>query len=209
MKRTYILGNGGFAQEIFEQFFMSDSQQYNFGGFIILKNEKPYVINDDGVEPFIYPKDSAFMLGTGNKAWRRTFINHFTKYYEINIKHFPNAVSSHSYVSKMASIGVGNIFCPFSLVNANASIGNFNNFNVYSTISHDCVLEDNNVLSPYAGLMGCVKVGNENFLGASSVITPKVSIKNENTISAGEVLFDDMENREFFQSGVIIKKPSK
>lgn len=207
MKKTYILGNGGFAQEVFEQFFMGDRQQFTFGGFIVIKTEKAYLINDNGIEPFTYPKDSAFLLGTGNKIWRRIFINHFTRYYTKNINNFPNAVSSHAYLSKMASLGVGNIFSPFSLINANASIGNFNNFNIYSSISHDCVMGDNNVLSPYAGIMGYAKLGNENFLGTNSIITPKISLVDENTISAGEVVFDDMSTRQFFQSGIIYNKP--
>lgn len=205
LKETYILGNGGFAQEIFEQFFMKENAQ--FGGFIILKEQKAYLINTDGINLFSYPKDASFIIGTGNKKWRREFIEHFTQHYEKNIKHFPNAISSHAYISSMSMMGIGNVFCPFSLVNANANIGSFNNFNIYSTISHDCVMGDNNVLSPYSGLMGYAKAGNENFLGTNSIITPKVTIKDENTISAGEIVFDDMGTRQFFQSGVIYNKP--
>ena len=66
---------------------------------------------------------------------------------------------------------------------------------------------DNNIVSPYAGLMGYAKAGDNNFLGTKVIITPKISIGNDNTISAGEVVFDDMTNRQFFQSGVIYNKP--
>ena len=80
MKKTYILGNGGYAQEVFEQIFLRNVIS-NFGGFIILKDNKAFLIGDEGVAPFTYPKESAFILGTGNKAWRQLFIEHFLKYY--------------------------------------------------------------------------------------------------------------------------------
>lgn len=200
----YILGNGGFAQELFEQVFVRDE---SFGGFIIIRNGIVYIINGNGVNKFTYPEDAAFILGTGNKKWRKEFIEHFTSKYENNSKHFPNIIANESHISSLASMGIGNVFCSFSMLNANASIGDFNCLNIYSSINHDCKVGNNNVLSPYASLMGYCKMGNENFLGVSTHITPKCTLGNENTLSAGEILFDDMNSREFFQSGIITKKP--
>lgn len=202
----YMLGNGGFAQELFEQLFVSDD---NFGGFIIIKEDIAYVISDEGVTKFLYPGNAAFILGTGNKKWRRKFIEHFTTRYEKNVNHFPNVIANKAHVSLIASMGVGNVFCNFSMLNANASIGDFNCLNIYSSVNHDCRIGDNNVLSPYASLMGYCHMGNENFLSVSTHVTPKCTIGDENTLSAGEILFDDMNSREFFQSGIITKKPNK
>jgi len=56
--------------------------------------------------------------------------------------------------------------------------------------------------------MGYCKVGDDNFLGTGTHLTPKVSIGNDNTLSAGETIFDDMENRQFFQYGLVLDKPS-
>lgn len=200
----YMLGNGGFAQELFEQLFVHDD---SFGGFIIIRNDISYVIGDTGVSKFNYPPDAAFILGTGNKKWRRVFLDHFSSAYEKNINHFPNVIADSAHISSMSSMGIGNVFCSFSMLNANASIGDFNCLNIYSSINHDCKVGDNNVLSPYSSLMGYCKMGNENFLGVSTHITPKCTLGHENTLSAGEILFDDMSNREFFQSGIITKKP--
>jgi hypothetical protein len=50
MKKTYILGNGGYAQEVFEQIFLRNVIS-NFGGFIILKGNKAFLIGDEGVAP--------------------------------------------------------------------------------------------------------------------------------------------------------------
>jgi UDP-3-O-[3-hydroxymyristoyl] glucosamine N-acyltransferase len=205
MSKTYILGNGGFAKEIFEQIFLQD-KNYSFGGFIILKDKKAYLINDQGITPFTYEATASFVLGTGHKKWKSAFIEHFSRYYEKTIKHFPNIISSKAYVSHTSSMGIGNVLCAFSLINANAQIGSFNTINVYASINHDCIIGDNNILSPYASILGYCKVGDNNFLAAKAVITPTISIKDGNTISAGEVVFDDMANREFFQSGIITKK---
>lgn len=204
--KTYILGNSGFAKEIFEQLFVHINNN-DFGGFIILDNDKPFVINDQGAQQFTYPSDSCFVLGTGNKKWRKMFIDHFKQHYPLSATYFPNFVAHTAYMSKMASLGVGNVFCPFSLVNADASVGNFNCFNVYTTISHDCSMGDYNIISPYAGIMGYCKIGNHNFIGTNCTITPKVCIGDDNTISAGECLFDNLTDRQFFSSGVVFKKP--
>lgn len=204
--KTYILGNSGFAKEIFEQLFLQTNNN-SFGGFIILDNDKPFVISDQGSQEFDYPSDCCFVLGTGNKKWRKTFIDHFKHHYPLSATYFPNFIAPSAYTSKMATLGIGNVFCPFSLVNGDATIGNFNCFNVYSTISHDCSMGDYNIISPYAGIMGYCKIGNDNFIGTNCTVTPKVHIGNDNTISAGECLFDTLTDRQFFSSGVVFKKP--
>ena len=202
--KTYILGNGGFSQEIFAQIIAPHA--YDFGGFIIVKNDEAFLINDDGINAFDYPSDAKFIMGTGNKKWRRIFLSHFLNHYDKSIKHFPNVEAKSSFVASTARMGVGNVLCEFSLINGTAEIGDFNNFNCYSSIHHDVIMGDNNILSPYAGIMGYCEVGNENFLGVGTHIVPKTEIGNENTLSAGETLFDDMENRQFFQSGIITDK---
>jgi UDP-3-O-[3-hydroxymyristoyl] glucosamine N-acyltransferase len=205
MRKTYILGHGGFAKEIYEQVFIHD-KSHIFGGFITLKDKKAYITDEQGIKAFTYDLDASFILGTGNKKWKNVFIDHFSRYYDKNIKHFPNVYSSKAYISRTSSIGIGNIFCPFSMLNANAQIGNFNTINIYASINHDCIVGDCNILSPYSTILGYCKIGNNNFLSTHATLTPTTSIKDDNTISAGEVVFDDMQSREFFQSGIITKK---
>ena len=50
-------------------------------------------------------------------------------------------------------------------------------------------------------------MGDNNLLASSAVVVPQVKMGNDNTISAGEVLFDNLQNRKFFQSGYIVDKP--
>jgi acetyltransferase-like isoleucine patch superfamily enzyme len=209
VKNYYILGQGGFAHEIYEQFFARSSDRL-FGGFIVLNDNKAIIFSSThGAAQFEYPESAAFILGTGNKHWRKKFLQHFLSRYPATEDYFPSMYSEHAYISKISNIGIGNVFCPFSLVNADANIGDFNLFNVYSSIHHDCTLGSYNVVSPYAGILGYCKVGNYNFFSSHITVVPRTTIGDDNTISAGECLFDDLSNREFFQSGIIYKKPVK
>ena len=184
MYKTYILGNGGFAQEVFEQIILT-KQSDNFGGFIIIKQETAHSISEDGVRVFEYPENCSFILGTSNAAWREMFIEHFTNHYPLNINHFPNVSAINCHISQTSRIGVGNVFLSFSLLNANAEVGNFNTFNCYSSIHHDCVVGDNNFFHQYASARSCTVIGNSNIL------------------EAGEVLFEDMNNNEILSMGVV------
>jgi acetyltransferase-like isoleucine patch superfamily enzyme len=202
--KLYILGNGGFAHEIFEQVFLQTYRD-DFGGFITLKGDEAFVISEAGVELFSFPSYAQFILGVTDKKSRDNFLQILAPHYEITRQHFPNISASDAHISKLAIMGIGNVFCSFSMLNANACIGNFNCVNMYASISHNCVVGDYNTLSPYAGIMGYCTIGNNNFLGPHSTIVSKVRIGNENMINAGECLFDDMTTKELFQSGIITK----
>ena len=127
MNKLYILGNGSFAQEVFEQIIVANHIK-NFGGFIILKDGKAFCIGEDGAKAFTYPPEAQLILGTANPKWRTQFYNHFLGYYELNINHWPNMAAPNSYQSLSSTIGIGNLFLMFSLVNANTQVGNFNLF---------------------------------------------------------------------------------
>ena len=73
MHKTYILGNSGFAQEVFEQVILRD-EKANFGGFLIIKQEKAYCISEEGVNLFKHDKNASFILGTSNPVWREKLI---------------------------------------------------------------------------------------------------------------------------------------
>ena len=79
MYKTYLLGNGGYAQECFEQFVLGEVIE-DFGGFLILKNNKLVLINEEGVNDFKYLDKSSFVLGTGHPVWRKKFLEHLLKY---------------------------------------------------------------------------------------------------------------------------------
>ena len=205
MYKTYLLGNGGYAQECFEQFVLGGVIQ-DFGGFLILKNNKLVIINEEGVDDFKYPDKSSFVLGTGHRVWRKKFLEHLFKIYEQDINHFPNIVANEAHLSQTSRLGIGNVLNCFAMTNANADIGNFNLLNCYASVHHGVRMGSHNILTTYATVLGYCNVGNDNWLGNGTTVTQRTNIGDDNTLSSGEHLFDDMLDKQLFQSGVIFDK---
>lgn len=203
--KLYILGNGGYANEIFEHIFLKENT-HEFCGFITLVGDKAFVISSAGVSAFEYDSEASFMLGTQNTMWRGKLLDYFLKLYNPIKKHFPNICSDRCSVSTTSTLGIGNVFLPYSSVNGIASIGNFNLFSSYSSVHNSCKIGNDNIIYPYAGIMNCCSIGNNNVLQPNSIITEKVNIGSNNVISAGECVFDDINDNELFQSGIIHKK---
>lgn len=203
--KLYILGNGEYANELFDQIILKNNK-YNFQGFIIMKDGKAFVISEIGITPFSYHEDASFILGTQDMLLRDIFIEHFSKHYSVDKYHFPNIYSVNAQVSSTSIIGVGNIFLAFSCVTGIANIGNFNSFNTHSSL-HSSGISNYNILYPYAGIMGKCTIGSYNLFHPNCIVNEKVNIGDDNIISSGECVFDDINNKELFQSGIILKKP--
>ena len=201
----YIIGNGGFAHEVFDHIFLKNNK-YNFCGFIALNGDKAFVISEDGVDTFRYDPSAAFVIGTHNTIWRTRLIDYFLKMYLPTKNHFPNIIAEQSSVSITSKIGVGNLFLPFSSVHGVSTIGDFNSFSSYASVYNRCKIGNHNIAHPYAGVMNQCRIGNNNVLEPNSIITEKVTIGNDNVISAGECVFDNINDNELFQSGIILKK---
>jgi UDP-3-O-[3-hydroxymyristoyl] glucosamine N-acyltransferase len=201
----YILGNGGFANEVFDHIFLKNNK-YKFSGFITLVGNKAFVISEEGVQPFEYEPNASFVVGTQNTVWRYKLIDYFLKTYEPIKTHFPNIYSDKSHISATSMLGIGNLFLPFSSIQGISNIGNFNSFSSYSSVYNRCKIGNHNIVHPYAGIMNQCVIGNNNILQPNSIITEKVHIGNDNVISAGECVFDNVNDNELFQSGIILKK---
>ena len=208
MYKMYILGNGGYAQECFEQFVLCGTVK-DFGGFLVLKNDKAVLMDEDGVKDFTYPEKASFMLGTGHRKWRKVFLDHMSNYYTLNGRHFPNMVAHDAHLSQTSTLGVGNVLNSFAMTNANANLGNFNLLNCYSSVHHDVRMGSHNIFTTYATVLGYCTVGDDNWLGNGTTVTSKTNIGNDNTLSSGEHLFDNLNDRQFFRHGVITEKPVK
>lgn len=201
----YILGNGGFANEIFEHIFLKENT-YEFCGFITLVGDKAFVISNQGVLPFEYDPSASFVLGTQNTFWRIRLLEYVLKLYKPIKTHFPNIYSNRCSVSNTSMSGIGNLFLPFSSVHGISTIGDFNSFSSYSSVYSRCKIGNHNIVFPYAGIMNQCSIGSNNIMQANSIITEKVIVGSDNIISAGECVFDNINNNELFQSGIILKK---
>jgi acetyltransferase-like isoleucine patch superfamily enzyme len=201
----YILGNGGFAHEVFDHIFLKENSN-KFCGFITLIGNKAFVISEEGIVTFEYDSYASFIIGTQNVVWRAKLLEYFLKIYEPTKKHFPNIYSNRCSVSSTSIVGIGNLFLPFSSINGISTIGNFNSFSSYCSVYNRCKIGNHNIVYPYAGIMNQCLVGDNNIMEPSSIVTEKVTIGNNNIISAGECVFDNINNNELFQSGIILKK---
>jgi acetyltransferase-like isoleucine patch superfamily enzyme len=204
----YILGNGGFANEVFDHIFLKNNK-YKFSGFITLNSDKAFVISELGINPFSYDPSAAFLLGTNNPIWRTKFTEYFLNIYNPIKTHFPNVYSTRASISYTSTIGIGNLFLPFSSVHGISTIGNFNSFSSYSSVHNRCKIGNYNVVHPYAGIMNQCCIGSNNILQPNSIVTEKLTIGNDNIVSAGECVFDNVDNNELFQSGIILKRIDK
>lgn len=206
--KNFILGNGVTAHDLYEH--LSIKSNISIDGYITISDGVAYEINDrQGITEFSFAPDCSFYLGTLNKNYRIQFIDLFSSIYELNEHHFPNYVANYSCVSALSSFGVGNIIMPFTSIAADTKLGHFNFCSTNSSIGSNSKLGSNNILSPYSGVLNKCTLGDDNFLAANAIITPKITIGDDNTISAGECVFDDLNDREFFQSGIILPKDKK
>lgn len=103
-----------------------------------------------------------------------------------------NAISSKSYVSKTAVLGVGNAIMPFAVVNAYAAIGDHCIINTSAIIEHDCKIMDFVHISPGAIVTGNVEVGEGSHIGTGAKIIPNIKIGKWSVIGAGSVILKDV-----------------
>ena len=77
----YILGNGGFAHEVFDHIYLKENTN-KFYGFITLIGDKAFVISEQGIVPFEYDKEASFIVGTQNTIWKNKLLQYFLNLYE-------------------------------------------------------------------------------------------------------------------------------
>jgi len=84
-------------------------------------------------------------------------------------------------------VGVGAIFCMFTMTTANARIGRYFHCNIYSYVAHDCVIGDFVTFAPGVRCNGNVYIGDHAYVGTSAVIKPG-SVGKPLSIGRGAVI---------------------
>lgn len=195
----YILGNDVAAQSLCTNI----NDIFDIKGFITAKNGKLYLIKNNTTTPFEHLVGNIYALATTNRQQRLEFLNYFKAIPGIDFKEtFPNLFFENTYISDIASIGSGNIFYPNSGLYGTASIGSFNYFFPYSSAQLGSVIGNNNFLYSYScvDFQSCIE--DHNTLMTSSYITNKAKIGSKNLIWGGEVVYENLDNSEYFQSGI-------
>jgi hypothetical protein len=199
----YILGKGGLAASILRHI---NNENMVFEGFISLDSDIPILFTPSGVtKPFHYPEEAEFVLGTSSIPWRTRFLTHLKDHYPLSTRYFPNLVINTD-LALAHDIGIGNVFMPFSLIENRAVIGDFNLLKSYSNVEYNSTVGNYNVLDSYANIRHNTTIGNSNYIASKACIGKELIVGSYNVIECGECLFEDMQDNELFQSGIITNR---
>lgn len=88
--------------------------------------------------------------------------------------------------------GLGNVWCPTSLVSAGTRVGDFVQVNVMTSIGHDVRVGNFCTFSSHVDICGWVEIGDRCFFGSGSRVFPKVKIGNDVTVGAGAIVMNDL-----------------
>jgi len=212
MQNLYILGDGGFSSEVHDCQILQESSvsHYNFIDFLSYTQDKNKLLYSSTGFDFDYPRDAAFIFGLTSRKWRDIIKEHLQERYIFNNYHFPNAISAKAHISKLSTMGIGNVIQPWVMIAGNAEIGDFNEFNWSTSISHDCKMGNDNILSPYAGIMGFGKLKDRNWFGPYALMGSYTEMGSENHLSAHEFILEgNLGDRKLVKQGHILEKPKR
>lgn len=199
----YILGNDVAAQSL----CTSISDIFDIEGFVVFKNDRLYLLKDNETKLFEHLVGNTYALATLNRTQRAEFIKYFSSLPGVVLPDlFPNLFFERSYISNIAKLGCGNIFYPNSGLYGTASIGSFNYFFPYSSAQLGSTMGNNNFMHSYSCLDNESSLEDNNSLMTSSIVTPNITVGSQNLLHSGEVLYENMENSQYFQSGIVMSK---
>jgi sugar O-acyltransferase (sialic acid O-acetyltransferase NeuD family) len=96
-----------------------------------------------------------------------------------------SVISDTSWVSKHASIDVGSIISPGSIVMQSCVIGKFVLVNIGATISHDSRIGEYSTISPGVNIAGYCDIGSGVFIGIGATVSHGITIADGTFIGAG------------------------
>jgi sugar O-acyltransferase (sialic acid O-acetyltransferase NeuD family) len=210
MNKIYIIGNGGFAKEIY--FLIKSSTNFEVMGFIDIEpsiskikfiSEEVDVLDEKYF--FSHVKNANVCIGIGNPKIIERIYEKYSNYIFPNIIH--KSVVMDFQNSKM---GRGNIFTAGCVLTTSIEIGNLNIFNLKTTVGHDVLIGNFNVFNPSVNISGCCKIGNTNLFGVGSVVLENLNICNNSILGANSTLIENMtDNAIYVGSPAKLKKYNK
>lgn len=205
-KDIYIIGNGGFAKEVYS--LILDIGGYNFRGFIDYKpkNKKSRILEKEfdvvDEDTFIQDetlKDCCLAIGIGNPSIIRNIQEKFAGY------DFPNLIHPESKFNQdLNKLGKGNIITAGVIFTVGVEVGDFNIFNLSCTVGHNAVIKNYNVVNPSVNISGNVTIGDCNLLGVGAVILQDLSIGNNSIVGASSLVTKNVDNNK-----VVVGVPAK
>jgi len=196
-----IIGNGGFAKEVY--FLASEvlGKEWTFKGFIdyhpanktgqIGQEVFPVIDEDDFLQHNTPDSDLAVFLGIGNPGTIKKVIQKFNGFFFPNLIH-PTAVLHKSSVT----MGQGNIITAGCILTVDIVVGSYNILNLNTTIGHDTRIGDGNVFNPGVNISGGVEIQNFNLVGTNATVLQYLKIGSGNTMGASCLITKNVEDNQ-------------
>lgn len=198
MKKSYIIGAGGFAKEVY--YLLSKSKEFKeiqFGGFIDYAPEVRQlsvgtqhfdILKEDEFLNAVDSKKVILFVGVGDPKLLKKISEKFDGL------EFPNLVADDVHLDSSIILGRGNIITSGVKFTVDTKVGSFNIFNLNATIGHDAVIHNFNVINPLVAISGGVVLGDCNLVGTGASILQYLTIGNNNVIGGNGLLSKNVEN---------------
>lgn len=194
MKNLIIVGAGGFGLEVAayaEDITRAGRDAFQVLGF--LDDTKAVgtfharypVLGDTHAAPVA---EAVYVLAVGAPEGRAALAEKLGR----KAAQFVSLIHPAAYVSDTATLGIGAVLAPFSLVGPATFIGDHALFNVYATAGHEARLGNACVLSPYASVHGEAQIGDKVFIGGHGFVTARVKVGDNAKIAAGAIVYTDV-----------------
>lgn len=190
-----ILGAGGFAKELLQNFNLDEQENLVFyddinpksSGF--LYDKFPVLKDMDTAKVYLEHTDRRFVLGLGNPALRFELFDKFSKIGG----QFTSSISAQAIIGNFeVNLGIGCTILAKAVISNSVNLGKGCLVYYNVMITHDCTVEDFVELSPGATLLGNVKVGTFTSIGANATVLPGITVGKKVTIGAGAVVNKDL-----------------
>ena len=115
---------------------------------------------------------------------------------------FTNLIHKTSLVAESATMGVGVVVCPYSVISSDAVIGDHVAINFHCTIGHDVNLGSYSILSSHTDITGGVTVEQAVFFGSGARVIPNLTIGSNSIIGAGSTVIRSVKSKSTIYSAL-------
>lgn len=202
-----IAGAGGFAREVFEEFFLKNTKaDIVFFDDVNKNTEKLYscyfiLKSVEEVKSYFANKDFEYTLGLGNPKLRLKMAEKIEK---IGGKAL-SVISKNAFISSFnTQIGVGTSVFSGAVISNNVTIGKNSLIYYNAVVAHDCELGDFVEVSPSANILGRCVIKSYTQIGSNATILPDLVIGENVFVGAGAVVTKSVPD-----NAVVVGNPAR
>jgi sugar O-acyltransferase (sialic acid O-acetyltransferase NeuD family) len=194
MKKIYILGAGGFGQELLQWIKDVNAAKptWEIGGFLddnlnALDNCKCDVKVVGTIRDWQPKEDEVFALALGSPELKRKIVSIM----KAKGATFVSVIHPTAMLSEFAEYGEGLVMFPYSKLSCNSTAGDFVTI-LATPVGHDTFIGDYTVISGGCNIVRNVKIGQGVFMAAGVCIAQDVTIGDGAYLGLGSVILKDV-----------------